>query len=139
MKTTDVTNAPVYGIQAAYAVKSEIAKNTSDSKKPVNPQNPHEVKEAKESKDTKEAKDIADELKKKASSGKVAPTESKESSLNTKVQFSIERELNLIVTRVMDASTNKVIRQIPAEETIKRLKLKYQQSQKGTSTNDVVV
>lgn len=136
MKTTDVTNAPVYGIQAAYAVKSEIAKNTSDSKKPVNP---HEVKEAKESKDTKEAKDIADELKKKASSEKVAPTESKESSLNTKVQFSIERELNLIVTRVMDASTNKVIRQIPAEETIKRLKLKYQQSQKGTSTNDVVV
>lgn len=133
MKTTDVTNAPVYGIQAAYAVKSEIAKNTADSKKTVNP---HEVKEAKGAKETK---DTADELKKKASSEKVDPTESQETSINTKVQFSIERELNLIVTRVMDASTNKVIRQIPAEETIKRLKLKYQQSQKGTSTNDVVV
>ena len=127
MKTTDVTNAPVYGIQAAYAVKSEIAKNTPDAKKTVNP---HEVKEAKET---------ADEPKKKVSFEKVDPTEATDSAINTKVQFSIERELNLIVTRVMDASTNKVIRQIPAEETIKRLKLKYQQSQKGISTNDVVV
>jgi flagellar protein FlaG len=130
MKTTDVTNAPVYGIQAAYAVKSEIAKNTADAKKTVNP---HEVKEAKETKET------ADEPKKKVSFEKVDPTEANDSAINTKVQFSIERELNLIVTRVMDASTNKVIRQIPAEETIKRLKLKYQQSQKGISTNDVVV
>lgn len=132
MKTTDVTNAPVYGIQAAYAVKSEIAKNTADAKKTANPR---EVKEAKDTKDT------ADEPKKKVSSEVVDPAESKDSSINTKVQFSIERELNLIITRVMDASTNKVIRQIPAEETIKRLKLKYQQSQsqKGTSTNDVVV
>ena len=130
MKTTDVTNAPVYGIQAAYAVKGEIAKNTADAKKTVHP---HEVKEAKETKDT------ADEPKKKVSIEKVEPTEPNDSAINTKVQFSIERELNLIVTRVMDASTNKVIRQIPAEETIKRLKLKYQQSQKGTSTNDVVV
>lgn len=133
MKTTDVTNAPVYGIQAAYAVKSEIAKNTADAKKTAHP---HEVKEAKEAKETKDA---ADEPKKKVSSEKVDPTESTDSAIITKVQFSIERELNLIVTRVMDASTNKVIRQIPAEETIKRLKLKYQQSQKGTSTNDVVV
>lgn len=130
MKTTDVTNAPVYGIQVAYAVKSEIAKNTADAKKTAHP---HEVKEAKETKDT------ADEPKKKVSSEKVDPTKSTDSAITTKVQFSIERELNLIVTRVMDASTNKVIRQIPAEETIKRLKLKYQQSQKGTSTNDVVV
>lgn len=130
MKTTDVTNAPVYGIQAAYAVKSEIAKNMADAKKTVHQ---HEVKEAKDTKDT------ADEPKKKVSSEKVDPTEFKDSAITTKVQFSIERELNLIVTRVMDASTNKVIRQIPAEETIKRLKLKYQQSQKGTSTNDVVV
>src|SRR4030066_1730411 len=118
MKTTDVTNAPVYGIQAAYAVKSEIAKNTADAKKAVHT---HEVKEAKETKDT------ADEPKKKVSIEKVEPTEPNDSAINTKVQFSIERELNLIVTRVMDASTNKVIRQIPAEETIKRLKLKYQQ------------
>ncbi|MEK7297893.1 MAG: flagellar protein FlaG [Planctomycetota bacterium] len=130
MKTTDVTNAPVYGIQAAYTVKSEIAKNTADAKKTVNP---HEVKEAKETKET------ADEPKKKVSFEKVDPMEANDSAINTKVQFSIERELNLIVTRVMDASTNKVIRQIPAEETIKRLKLKYQQSQKGISTNDVVV
>ena len=133
MKTTDVTNAPVYGIQAAYAVKGEIAKNTADAKKTVHP---HEVKEAKEAKETK---DTVDEPKKKVSAEKVEPTEPNDSAINTKVQFSIERELNLIVTRVMDASTNKVIRQIPAEETIKRLKLKYQQSQKGTSTNDVVV
>ena len=136
MKTTDVTNAPVYGIQAAYTVKSEIAKNTPDAKKTVHP---HEVKEAKDIKDTKDTKDAANEPKKKVSSEKVDPTKSKDSAINTKVQFSIERELNLIVTRVMDASTNKVIRQIPAEETIKRLKSKYHQSQKGTSTNDVVV
>ncbi len=136
MKTTDVTNAPVYGIQAAYAVKSEIAKNTADAKKTVHP---HEVKEAKDIKDTKDTKDAANEPKKKVSSEKVDPTKSTDSAITTKVQFSIERELNLIVTRVMDASTNKVIRQIPAEETIKRLKLKYQQSQKGISTNDVVV
>ncbi|MEK6622001.1 MAG: flagellar protein FlaG [Planctomycetota bacterium] len=136
MKTTDVTNAPVYGIQAAYTVKSEIAKNTADAKKTAPP---HEVKEVKEVKEAKETKDTADEPKKKVSSEKVDPTEFKDSAITTKVQFSIERELNLIVTRVMDASTNKVIRQIPAEETIKRLKLKYQQSQKGISTNDVVV
>ncbi|MBF8276346.1 MAG: FlaG protein [Candidatus Brocadiaceae bacterium] len=139
MKTTDVTNAPVYGIQAAYAVKSEIAKNTADAKKTVNPHEMKEMKEAKETRETKETKETADEPKKKVASEKVEPTEAKDSAINTKVQFSIERELNLIVTRVMDASTNKVIRQIPAEETIKRLKLKYQQSQKGTSTNDVVV
>ena len=135
MKTTDVSNAPVYGIQAGYAVKSEIAKNTADAKKTANP------RDVKEAKDTKDTKDAAEEPKKKVSSEKVDPSESKDSPINTKVQFSIERELNLIVTRVMDASTNKVIRQIPAEETIKRLKLKYQQSQvqKGTSTNDVIV
>ena len=33
MKISDVTNAPIYGIQAGYAVKNEIAKNTADAKK----------------------------------------------------------------------------------------------------------
>ncbi|MEK7699461.1 MAG: flagellar protein FlaG [Planctomycetota bacterium] len=129
MKISDVTNAPIYGIQAGYAVKNEIAKNTADAKKTTNPR------------EVKEAKDAKEETKKKASSAQVNPSEPQKTPINTKILFSRERDLNIIITRVMDVSTNKVIHQIPAEETIKRLKLKYQQSlaQKGTSANDVVV
>ena len=89
----------------------------------------------------KEAKDAKEETKKKASSAQVNPSEPQKTPINTKILFSRESDLNIIITRVMDVSTNKVIHQIPAEETIKRLKLKYQQSlaQKGTSANDVVV
>jgi len=43
--------------------------------------------------------------------------------LGTKVAFSIEKDLHIIVTTVKDSNTNKVIRQIPPEETIDRLKL----------------
>ncbi len=132
MKITDVAKAPVYGIQAAYAVKSEIAKDTADARTPVNTQ-------AKEAKEAKGKKDTTDEPKKKVSAEKVDPQKSKDSTSDTKVQFSIERELHLVVTHVLDASTNKVIRQMPAEETIKMLKLKYQQSKKETLPSDVVV
>lgn len=41
----------------------------------------------------------------------------------TKVAFSLEKDLHIVVTTVMDANTDKVIRQIPPEETIDRLKL----------------
>ncbi|MCF6154458.1 MAG: hypothetical protein E3K36_04230 [Candidatus Brocadia sp.] len=44
-------------------------------------------------------------------------------NIGTKVAFSIEKDLHIIVTRVKDSNTNKVIRQIPPEETIDRLKL----------------
>lgn len=44
-------------------------------------------------------------------------------NVGTKVAFSIEKDLHIIVTTVKDANTNKVIRQIPTEETINRLKL----------------
>lgn len=135
MKITDVAKAPVYGIQAAYAVKSEIAKDTADARTPVNTQ----AKEAKEAKEAKGKIDTTDEPKKKVSAEKVDPQKSKDSTSDTKVQFSIERELHLVVTHVLDASTNKVIRQMPAEETIKMLKLKYQQSKKETLPSDVVV
>lgn len=129
MKISDVTNAPIYGIQAGYAVKNESAKSTADAKKMTNPR------------EVKEAKDAKDESKKKDSSEQINPSEPQKTPINTKIFFSIERDLNLIITRVMDVTTNKVIHQMPPEETIKRLKLKYQQSlaQKGTSTNDVVV
>lgn len=129
MKISDVTNAPNYGMLAEYAVKKESAKSTADAKKTTNPR------------EVKGAKDAKEETKKKASSEQVNPSEPQKTPVNTKILFSWERDLNLIITRVMDVSTNKVIHQIPAEETIKRLKWKYQQSlaQKGTSTNDVVV
>ena len=129
MKISDVTNVPNYGMLAEYAVKKESAKSAVDAKKTMNPR------------EVKEAKDAKEETKKKASSEQVDPSEPQKTPVNTKILFSWERDLNLIITRVMDVSTNKVIHQIPAEETIKRLKWKYQQSlaQKGTLTNDVVV
>ncbi|MEP9412093.1 MAG: flagellar protein FlaG [Candidatus Brocadia sp.] len=40
----------------------------------------------------------------------------------TKVAFSLEKDLNIVITTVIDPNTNKVIRQIPPEETIDRLK-----------------
>lgn len=43
--------------------------------------------------------------------------------LGTKVAFSIEKDLHIVVTTVKDSNTNAVIRQIPPEETIDRLKL----------------
>jgi uncharacterized FlaG/YvyC family protein len=43
--------------------------------------------------------------------------------VGTKVAFSIERDLHIVVTTVKDSNTDTVIRQIPPEETIKRLKL----------------
>ncbi|MDN3513509.1 MAG: flagellar protein FlaG [Candidatus Brocadia sp.] len=44
-------------------------------------------------------------------------------NLGTKVAFLIEKDLHIVVTTVKDSITNKVIRQIPPEETIDRLKL----------------
>jgi len=135
MKISDVTHAPIYNIQAVSAAKNESAKTTDDAKKTAN------------QRDVKEAKDVEGakgEIEKKITPEQVSPLESSESKevpINTKILFSVERDLNLIVTRVMDSTSNKVIRQIPTEETIKRLKLKYQQSlaKKETLTNDVIV
>lgn len=44
-------------------------------------------------------------------------------NVGTKVAFSIEKDLHIVVTSVKDSNTNKLIRQIPPEETIDRLKL----------------
>ncbi len=43
--------------------------------------------------------------------------------VGTRVAFSIEKDLHIVVTTVKDANTNKVIRQIPQKETIDRIKL----------------
>lgn len=44
-------------------------------------------------------------------------------NVGTKIAFSIEKDLEIVVTSVKDLNTNKIIRQIPPEEIIDRLKL----------------
>lgn len=41
----------------------------------------------------------------------------------TKVSFSMENDLHIVVTTVTESNSNTVIRQIPSEETIDRLRL----------------
>lgn len=40
-----------------------------------------------------------------------------------RVSFSVEKDLNIIVTKVLDGDTKKVLRQIPSADEIKRRKL----------------
>lgn len=40
------------------------------------------------------------------------------STMNVKRQFSVEKELNQVVVKIMDTAKDKVIRQIPSEEAI---------------------
>lgn len=42
---------------------------------------------------------------------------------STRVSFSVEKDVNIIVTKVVDEKTKQIIRQIPTEEAIKRLQL----------------
>lgn len=42
---------------------------------------------------------------------------------STRVSFSVEKDINIIVTKVVDDKTKQIIRQIPTEEAIKRLQL----------------
>lgn len=63
--------------------------------------------------------------------------------VDTRISYSVENDLNLVVTRVVDANTKKVIRQIPPEEVIKRIRLlkNYHQpvsTAKGSFVNDVI-
>ncbi len=39
-------------------------------------------------------------------------------TMNVQRQFSVEKELNQVVVKVLDTTNNKVIRQIPSEEAI---------------------
>ena len=55
-----------------------------------------------------------------------------------RVSFSVEKDLNVIVTRVLDGDTKKVLRQIPSEDEIKRRKLVKIYNQKP-SDNGVMV
>lgn len=45
------------------------------------------------------------------------------SPIGTRVEFAIEKELNLVVTTVRDLDTEKIIRQLPPEDTISRMKM----------------
>lgn len=61
----------------------------------------------------------------------------------TRISYSIENDLNLVVTRVVDTNTKKVIRQIPPEEIVKRMKLLKNYHQpvsiaKGLLVNDIM-
>ena len=48
-----------------------------------------------------------------------APTPVKD----TRLSFSVEKDIGVVVTTVVDADTKQVLRQLPSEEAIKRLKL----------------
>lgn len=41
----------------------------------------------------------------------------------TRITYSIESDLNITVTRTIDTNTKKVLRQVPSEETIRKMKL----------------
>ncbi len=43
--------------------------------------------------------------------------------VTTSITFSIEKDLNIIITKVIDGTTKNMLRQIPAEEVVKRRKL----------------
>ncbi|MBM4055256.1 MAG: flagellar protein FlaG [Planctomycetes bacterium] len=43
--------------------------------------------------------------------------------IGTKIEFTIEKELNLVVTTVRDINNDNIIRQLPPEDTISRMKL----------------
>ncbi|GEM_PF-6222426 len=42
---------------------------------------------------------------------------------DTRLSFSVEKDIGVIVTTVVDANTKQVLRQLPSEEALKRLKL----------------
>ncbi|HHT9138927.1 MAG TPA: flagellar protein FlaG [Candidatus Wunengus sp. YC60] len=82
---------------------------------------------AKNSKDTKKAQ----------------PSNTATPSVSTHITYSVESDLNLVVTRTVDTHTNKVLRQVPSEEVIRKMKLSktYRPPQsiaKGLLLNNVV-
>lgn len=42
---------------------------------------------------------------------------------DTRLSFSVEKDIGVVVTTVVDTNTKQVLRQLPSEEAIKRLKL----------------
>lgn len=63
--------------------------------------------------------------------------------LETKITLSVEKDLNIIVTTVKNKNTDKVIRQIPSEEIVERLKYikKYNKqliSQKENNESNII-
>lgn len=62
------------------------------------------------------------------------------SPVGTRVEFTIEKELNLVVTTVRDLNNDKVIRQLPPEDTISRMKMLksyYKQAAQASLGNKV--
>lgn len=64
--------------------------------------------------------------------------------LETKITMSVEKDLNIIVTTVKNKNTDKVIRQIPSEEIVERLKYikKYNKqliSQKENNESNIII
>ncbi|MCF6149827.1 MAG: flagellar protein FlaG [Candidatus Kuenenia sp.] len=51
------------------------------------------------------------------------PISSGISPIGTRIEFTIEKELNLVVTTVRDLNNDNVIRQLPPEDTISRMKM----------------
>ncbi len=101
--------------------------------------NKDEIAESKKTKNhkAKNEKEIKDYTEESQHSKIVIPPAA------TRISYSIENDLNLIVTRVVDTNTKKVIRQIPPEEIIKRMKLLKNYHQpvsiaKGLLVNDVM-
>lgn len=101
--------------------------------------NKGEAAESKKAKDSKAKNDkvTKDGLEESQLSGVVTLP------ITTRVSYSIESDLNLVVTQIVDTNTKEVIRQIPPEEVIKRMRLLKNYHQpvsitKGVLVNDVM-
>lgn len=68
-----------------------------------------------------EVPDTGDRFKKRPAQA----TSSNDSALleNTHISFSVEGDLNVVITIVQDNNTKKVLRQIPSEDDIRRMKI----------------
>lgn len=104
METHKIQSANAYIDRNIYVNKNVPVKETGD----VDKANvPNKVNEAK----VENVKNLSN-----SSSEAILP-------VSISVTFSIEKDLNIVVTRVIDGTTKQVLRQIPAEEVVKRKKL----------------
>ncbi len=122
-----------------YHAKNMPAKDDVVAKKNVDTRRIVAVK-----KEPEEKKGVADKEKQEDSQSPSSNDSSASYPVSTRVSLSVERDLNLVVTRVVDTKTKKVVRQIPPEEAIKKMRLlkSYRQPSpsltKGLILDDIV-
>jgi uncharacterized FlaG/YvyC family protein len=109
MEAHTIQNVDTYNIHNEHTDKNSLTKKSLTR---------DEIFASNKAKNRKDTKNHS-----KSSSIKTQSSNTVTPSGTTRITYSIESDLNITVTRTIDTNTKKVLRQVPSEETIRKMKL----------------